>query len=256
MRNLDKFREFLILKGFHRATVDTYCSTVSVYLKQGYRLTSHELCRWKEEEMKRVAISTVATRIHAMNKYSEFMKLDYKLLPIKFQVPVFVDSILTVHHYEKLLSGLKQSYPRWYCIARLLATTGLRISEAIQVSKKDVENGYSDILGKGSKTRRIWFTKSFVSDCLPLIETDMVIFCSQRLVRAKLKRFAVLYHIPKEVMHPHEFRAFFARQAYEKTKDIQLTKTLMGHSNINTTMRYLRKTSRSMERRINSIITW
>ena len=60
----------------------------------------------------------------------------------------------------------------------------------------------------------------------------------------------------KRPMHPHAFRAFFARHVYEKCKDLQFLQKLMGHASVKTTMRYLRKSSTGMRRRISRIVDW
>lgn len=53
-------------------------------------------------------------------------------------------------------------------------------------------------------------------------------------------------------IHPHMLRRTFATQTYKCTKDIELVKTLMGHSNIAITDRYVNTDLNSMKYKYSS----
>ena len=220
-------------------------------------METSSLCMWKEAETRRVSAGTVNLRIHALNKYSEYLRLRFRLKPLKVDVPDYIDDEITVPMYQRLLSGLiADGNYEWFCIIKLLACTGMRISEAMQVQDRHVRQGYIDIIGKGSKVRRIWFSSSLRTELEGKMDEGFIIRHDQRYVRAYLHRLAERYHLPKRPLHPHAFRAFFARRVYEKAKDLQLLQRLLGHASIKTTMRYLRKSSKGMRRRISQIVTW
>ena len=77
-----------------------------------------------------------------------------------------------------------------------------------------------------------------------------------RGVSQQLINFGKKYNIPLEVMHPHSFRHFFAISFLERNKDIALLADLMGHSGVNTTMIYLRKSSEQQRREIDKAVNW
>lgn len=253
----NNFRRWMKNKGLSKATIETYSNAVKLYFQAGYKMESQSLCEWKEMEIRKVAAGTVNLRIHALNKFCEYLHIRFKLKPLKIDIPDFVDDELTPSMYQRLLSGLTTDKNwEWYSIIKLLACTGMRISEAMQVQVKHIRQGYVDIIGKGSKIRRVWFSSSLRRELDDKLSEGQIINHDQRYVRAYLHRLAERYNIPKRTMHPHAFRAFFARRVYEKTKDLQLLQRLLGHASIKTTMRYLRKSSKGMRRRISQIVTW
>lgn len=71
-----------------------------------------------------------------------------------------------------------------------------------------------------------------------------------------LRKYAVLYGIPPEVVYPHSFRHRFAKNFLEKYKDIALLADLMGHESIETTRIYLRMTAGEQYSIVNKVVTW
>ena len=255
--DIKKFMKWMKGRNLSGSTIETYAHAVSYYLQQGYRMETASLCEWKEAESRRVSAGTVTLRIHALNKYAEFLHLRFRLKPLKVDIPDYVDDELTNSMYQRLISGLlADGNLEWFCIVKLLACTGMRISEAMQVQDRHVRQGFIDIIGKGSKVRRVWFSSPLRKDLDGRMEKGLLIRHDPRFIRAYLHRLAERYGIPKKPMHPHAFRAFFARHVYEKCKDLQFLQKLMGHASIKTTMRYLRKSSKGMRRRISQIVTW
>lgn len=257
MDKIKKFESWLKARGYSSATISSYTASARHYLAQGYKMNIEDLCKWKESEIGRVTAGTVALRIHALNKFSEYLGLDIRLKPIKVDVADYIDDELTPSMYKKLLTGLlEDENVEWYCVVKVLACTGVRISEAMQIEAWHIRQGYIDIIGKGDKVRRVWFSASLRKELEPMLKDGRIIKHDQRYIRSYLHRLAIRYKIPKEPMHPHAFRAFFARRVYEKCKDIQFLQKLLGHASIKTTMRYLRKSSTGMKRRISLIVNW
>lgn len=257
MTKIEKFETWLKANGYASSTVLAYTASVRLYLAQGYKMNVEDLCKWKESEIGRVTAGTVALRIHALNKFSEYLGLDIRLKPIKVDVADYIDDELTPSMYKKLLAGLlEDENNEWYCVVKVLACTGVRISEAMQIEAWHIRQGYIDIIGKGDKVRRVWFPASLRKELDPMLQDGRIIQHSQRYIRTQLHRFADKYKIPRKPMHPHAFRGLFARSVYDKCKDIQFLQKLLGHASIKTTMRYLRKSSTGMRRRISLIVNW
>lgn len=255
---IEKFRRYLKRKGLSASTVESYCNTLSLYEREGYKWTFDDACKWKEIQMQNHKPGTVNIRVHALNKYAEYSKARWRLKPVKIQNQQYVESQLTLSQYNKLLSCLyDDGNLRWWVAIKVLASTGVRISEFLQIKLEDVRKGYADVCGKGTKYRRIWFPAKLRQEVLSVYhEEGYLLPYSDGVIRKRLHAFARKYRLPKEPLHPHEFRAFFARNVYEKCKDLKFLQDLLGHADIKTTMRYLRKTSKGISRRISQIVKW
>ena len=255
---LKNYENYLKQLGRSQATIVSYVTTIKLYFKQGFKWTFEDACKWKEQEMATKKPATVNLRIHALASFGEFMKSDWKLKPVKNQVQQYVEHQLTMAGYKRLVDYLYETENfHWYAIVKLLACTGLRISEAMQIKIEDIRAGYCDVCGKGSKYRRVWFSSKLRKDILSVYGTEgLLIPYTDGLVRKKLHSFAKACNIDKTTLHPHEFRAFFARSVYDKCKDLKFIQDLLGHADIKTTVRYLRKTSKGVGRRLSQIVTW
>ena len=253
-----KFSAWLRRHGRARSTAEAYCTSVRLYFEQGYRWTFEDACRWKEEEISRVKPATVNIRVHAINAYADYSRTRWRLKPVKVQAPQFIESPLTLAVYEKLLRCLfDDGNYRWWAAVKILACTGVRISEFLQIRREDLKVGYVDVCGKGSKFRRIWFPSILRQSVLSTFKEDgLILPYNTGVIRKRLHAFAKKYKLPKEPLHPHAFRGLYARQVYERCKDIRFLQDLLGHADVKTTMRYLRKSSRGMSRRISRIVTW
>ena len=258
MENEKKYAAWLRRQGRSKSTTESYSNSLKLYFESGYKWTFEDACLWKESEMQRVKPATVNIRIHAINAYCQFTHVRWRLKPVKVQNQQYVEHQLTMTQYEKLLKCLlEDGQLRWWAAIKVLACTGVRISEALQIKREDLKTGYVDVCGKGSKYRRIWFSSSLRQEVLSTFKEDgLLLPYSDGVIRKRLHAFARKYKLPKEPLHPHEFRAFYARQVYDKCKDLKFLQDLLGHSDIKTTVRYLRKTSKGISRRISKIVTW
>ncbi len=254
---LEGYIRHLKRKGRSKSTIVSYTSIISNYLKT-YKWTFDDACRWKEESMQRLKPSSVNIGVHALNSYAEYTKVRFRLKPVKVQMQQYVENQMTMAQYQKLCTCLlNDGHIRWWAAVRILAGTGVRISEFLQIRTEDLKIGYVDVCGKGTKYRRIWFPAQLRQEVLSKFkEPGFILPYSDGVIRKRFHAFAKKYHIQKEVLHPHEFRAFYARNVYEKCKDIKFLQDLLGHASVQTTMRYLRKTSKGVGRRISKIVTW
>lgn len=253
-----KFYSWLLKSGKSKSTAESYVGALRLYFERGYSWTYESACKWKEDEICRVKPTSVNLRIHAINAFARYTKVRWKLKPVKLQNQHFVEVQLTVAQYEKLLTALKEDGElRWWAAIKVLACTGVRISEFLQIKREDLKTGYVDVCGKGTKVRRVWFSSKLRNEVLSTFKEDgFLLPYSAGVIRKRLHAFARKYHLPKEPLHPHEFRAFFARNVYDKCKDLKFLQDLLGHADVKTTMRYLRKTSKGISRRLSKIVTW
>ena len=256
--DLKRFGAWLKRKGRSESTIASYVNALDLYFRSGYRWTFQDACLWKERAMHDSKPATVNLRVHAINACADFSRVRWRLKPVKVQVQHFVDHQLTTSQYQKLLKGLVDDGEyRWWAAIKVMACTGVRISEFLQIRREDLKIGYVDVCGKGTKYRRVWFPSSLRQSVLSTFKEDgLLLPYSDGVIRKRLHVFAKRYGIPAGPMHPHEFRAFYARNVYERCKDLKFLQDLLGHADIKTTVRYLRKTSKGISRRVSRIVTW
>ena len=143
------------------------------------------------------------------------------------------------------------AHPRDLAIIDLLSSTGMRVGELCSLNKSDIdlENQECVVLGKGDKERIVYFdarTKIHLQNYLnSRTDDNPSLFVSllrpyNRLeisgVEVRLRKLGKKLDINK--VHPHKFRRTLATKAIDKGMPIEQVKTLLGHSQIDTTMEY------------------
>ena len=141
------------------------------------------------------------------------------------------------------------------CMVELLYATGMRISELLNLTLKDlnIKMGFIKVIGKGNKERMIPIG-SYVGEILEQyindyraefnIKNDSLLFFNkhgQRLSREDfysiLQTIVNSTSITKKVS-PHTFRHTFATHLLENGADLRSIQELLGHSDISTTTIY------------------
>ena len=74
--------------------------------------------------------------------------------------------------------------------------------------------------------------------------------------RNSLNRLGVRYGIPKEVLHPHSFRHYFALEFLKENPDIALLADILGHRSIDMTRIYLRRSKEQLKDAVNKVVKW
>lgn len=136
-------------------------------------------------------------------------------------------------------------------IIDLLASTGMRVGELVNLNRSDIdfEGRECIVLGKGNKQRKVYFdarAKIHMQDYLNNRADDNdALFVSlqkpyERLkisgVEIRLRSLGRKLNISK--VHPHKFRRTLATMAIDKGMPIEQVQQLLGHQSIDTTLQY------------------
>ena len=137
-------------------------------------------------------------------------------------------------------------------IVELMYSSGLRVSETVNINISDFEENMSflRVIGKGSKTRLVpmgrfainainnWFSErekiSNNTDALFLNSKGSRL--SVRSIQLRLKKMAIKQGLPP--VHPHMLRHSFATHMLESSGDLRTIQELLGHSSLSTTQIY------------------
>lgn len=162
--------------------------------------------------------------------------------------------VLTPEDVEQLLNFKPSSLIeiRDLAIVEMMYSSGLRVSETVNINVSDFEEGMSflRVLGKGSKTRLVpigRFAISAINNWLSerdkiVSNTDALFLNSKgtrltvRSVQLRLKKMALKQGLPP--IHPHMLRHSFATHMLESSGDLRTIQELLGHSSLSTTQIY------------------
>lgn len=266
---LEDFQTHLEFSNKSPNTIRAYLFAVRQFYEQYPIVNQEYLLLYKCYLIDHYKPQTVNLRIRAMNCYTEFLEIPYqKVLMVKHKHRSFLENVISLADYEYLKSCLIQD-GKWtyYFAIRLMAGTGLRISELIQLQVEHVRLGYIDLHSKGNRMRRVYIPKGIQEPCLQwLHETGRSsgdLFLNRfgtRItpngIRSQLNHFAILYHLDPSVLHPHSFRHLFAKNFIEHCSDIAMLSDILGHESIETTRIYLHRSSTEQQQIFNRVVNW
>jgi len=170
------------------------------------------------------------------------------------KTPSNLPDVLSPEDVEQLLNFKPSSLVevRDMAIVELIYSSGLRVSEAIDINIADFEEDMSflRVIGKGSKTRLVPLGKFAINAIKNwLIEREKIVNntdalflnskgtrLSVRSVQIRLKKMALKQGLPP--IYPHMLRHSFATHMLESSGDLRTIQELLGHSSLSTTQIY------------------
>ena len=170
--------------------------------------------------------------------------------------PSHLPSVLSPEEVSQLLNFKPKSAQekRDLAIIELIYSSGLRVSEAVNVNLNDFEDNknFLRVLGKGSKTRLVpvgRYAQNAINDWVvereKLSTNDNALFVnlrgnriSTRSVQERIKNIAIMQGLPP--VNPHMLRHSFATHLLESSGDLRSIQELLGHSSLSTTQIYTR----------------
>ena len=173
--------------------------------------------------------------------------------PMKRIHKIKTDKVIKETYSDEMLEQLRDNCDclRDLAIIDILASTGMRVGELVKLNINDVdfENRECVVFGKGNKERPVYFdarTKIHLKNYLASRDDlNQALFVSldkphNRLnisgVEIRLRQLGKRLGISK--VHPHKFRRTVATKAIDKGMPIEQVQSLLGHSQIDTTMHY------------------
>ena len=269
-REVRRFKRHLRKEDVSVNTQMSYCWTLNFFLTRYHKITNENLMLYKNYLMEGFTPSTVNQRIQAMNKYIKWNNIRNirTLRSVKVQQKPFLENVISMQDYMYLKKKLKKKPDLTdYFLIWIMGCTGARISEILKVKVENIIDGQIDFYGKGRKNRRIYFVSSFQKEAIEWLKTEnrnsgyVFIYSDGRAMTVKgverhLKILAREYGIDETVMYPHSFRHMFGKTFYDKEKDLPLLADIMGHSSVETTRIYTRRTAQEQRQIIEKTVRW
>lgn len=173
--------------------------------------------------------------------------------PMKRIHKIKTDKVIKETYSDETLELLRDNCGnlRDLAIIDLLSSTGMRVGELVKLNINDIdfENRECVVFGKGNKERPVYFDartkihlRNYLNSRKDLNDALFVSLNSphDRLnisgVEIRLRQLGRKLGIQK--VHPHKFRRTVATKAIDKGMPIEQVQSLLGHSQIDTTMHY------------------
>jgi integrase/recombinase XerD len=262
------YLKYLVNKGYSRNTIISYIQTLEQYnefRKINGKKNLKDYCT--QLECSKFKPSTINIKIAAINSYIRYKgKNEYLVKPIKFKYVYRTSNIISIEDYEKMCHYLKSnSILNIYLLIRVMSTTGLRVSELVDMRISNIVTGNMEILSKGKKSRKIFFTKKLVNEARELSHKLLAnqLFTNKMGKRLSirgfswiLKKYAIESGINPNNVYPHSFRHMFAKNFLKNNGDLIVLGDILGHSSLNTTRIYLNFSDEETKEIVNKVVSW
>ena len=172
----------------------------------------------------------------------------------RIKAPVVIKPALSDEQIEVIRKTASQN-KRNIAIVDLLLSSGIRVSELVKLNRSSINltSRTCIVYGKGSKQRETYFdvrTKIELENYLKSRrDKNNALFVTERKSKNGIYSRLSINSVEKiirsigcesdiENVHPHRFRRTLATKAIDKGMPIEQVQVLLGHSKIDTTLRY------------------
>lgn len=197
--------------------------------------------------------SSINTWIIELNKFLKWLKLDdLTIKKIKQQTKNSNEEVLSISDYKRLLRISKSiGNMKLYYIMKVLAMTGIRISELKFFTVESIKSNYIPAFNKGKERnlivrqdlarelRKYCRDNNIKTGCIFKGENqDKLVFST---IWRQMKKVSGKARVNKNKVHAHSFRHLFAQVFLEEYSDnITELADILGHNSLETTRLYTR----------------
>lgn len=274
-------------KNYSKNTVNSYRSDLydfEYFLQNNniniINITHSDLKKWlisiKNTDIKKTTLSRKISSLRSFYKYLTNENIIKKNPVNNLQNPKMDNTIpnyISVDEITKIIETVKNKDDleslRDYCIISILYTTGMRVSELINIKICDInDKEYITVFGKNSKERIVPIynsTSQIVNEYIskivfPSNDEQNFLFPSLKKPNQSITRQRVFQIIKKrtveagldhEKISPHKLRHAYATHMLESGVELIVLQQLLGHSDISSTQIYTNVSNKTLETIIN-----
>lgn len=258
---IDKFISAKEIEGCSKRTTKYYESTLlkmnSKLDKEITHMTTDDLRTYLTDYQKinncsKASVDNIRRNLSSFFSWLEEENYILKS-PMKRIHKIKTDKVIKETYSDETLELLRDNCNnlRDLAIIDILASTGMRVGELVKLNINDIdfENRECVVFGKGNKERPVYFdarTKIHLKNYLnSRTDENPALFVSLDAPYDRLKISGVEIRLRQlgrrlgiQKVHPHKFRRTVATKAIDKGMPIEQVQSLLGHSQIDTTMHY------------------
>jgi len=258
-------------RGLSPVTIDNYQRNLDEFIallaptdvKTWQQLDTHQVrLLAKQLHQKGIKARSIATKLSALRSFLEYLvKNDQlKVNPAKGVSAPKLDKPLpkniSVDDMDQLLN-INEDDPltlRDHCMMELMYSSGLRLSELVNINLQDVKLAEKEVMitGKGSKQRLLPITSTAIeaiqrwlavrpdfalADEPALFLSKQKRRISARSVQMRMEKWGLQQSLPSHV-NPHKLRHSFATHMLESSGNLRAVQSLLGHADLATTQIY------------------
>lgn len=258
---LQMFLDAKTVEGCSVRTIQYYRTTIEQMLKSVTepirKVTTEKMRTYLSEyqkinECSKVTVDNIRRNISSFFSWLEeenyILKSPMRRIH-KIRTNQQVKEIITDEEIEKLRDHC--SCKRDLAMIDLLYSTGIRVGELVNLDISDIDFEAREcvVFGKGGKERKVYFDAKAKLHLQGYIEgrsdDNPALFVTLDAPFTRLKISGVeirLRELGRSInlsrIHPHKFRRSMATRAIDKGMPIEQVQRILGHSQIDTTMRY------------------
>jgi integrase/recombinase XerD len=262
---MHKFLLKMASKGYSPSTIRNYSYVIIRFLKEFNLPDAKSIDDYYSR--KSITKNSRATQIRILRSFGKYLEKEYQInfdLPEPPKTGRVLPIFLSKLEVSKILdSAVKNS--RNFAMMAFILFTGVRVSELVNLKLEniDLKAKTARIKGKGDKERIIPIARELVeilekylgdrdiiSDYLfPSKYGERLSPLSVQLIVRRISEESGL----KRKITPHKLRHTFATLALEAGVSPITISELLGHSSLNTTMKYTHVTNKLTEEAVNKI---
>ena len=260
------------IRGYGKHTLDAYKRDVSEFsnfcARQHYDFLSPDKYIFRAFlsilSDRKLSRPTVARKVSSLKNFYKFLIRDkiissldmsiFKSPKLKRSFPKSIESNLVAQTLETIMNNESDYWInlRDRAVLLLLYGSGLRISEALSLKRKEAPNGeWLRVKGKGNKYRDVPLlpiicegVKQYIDHCPFDTNDDEPLFLgkrggklSPRIIQRRVEKLRYELGLPSHTT-PHALRHAFATHLLSGGADLRAIQQLLGHSSLSTTQRY------------------
>jgi integrase/recombinase XerD len=276
---LMQYTQYMESQNKSTNTIKSYIKDITAFFKyfntNPTTLTRDQITQYRDYLLntKNIDAKSINRALSSLKSFNEFMvkenhqdslvvlSVDYIKVQKSFTSPTNVSLKDTI----KFINKIKEKEPyRNYAIVTLIANTGLRISEALNIKINEVDfNGDELIIfGKGNKQRTIILNPTAVGVIREYIinhrcksnyaDKCEYLFISNKGGKLEPTTINKIFNKYSKKITPHQLRHCYASSVLEEeVLNIRELQQQLGHSRLDTVMVYTHPTKEKMKSKLN-----